>query len=557
MGFFNENSREKEGVLGTLRSRLGRWEALAVLVICILATAAIYPQIYPRYPLVQQRNIVGIIRVQDLYIEEHWVADRYTDMISQAISNDSVKAVVLVVDCWGGHAHYIEQIYLDLLELKEEKPLVASVVSALSGGYYIAVAADYIYVHNSSLVGSIGAIGFMPPIVIPSEEAIETGAYKWTGRSLLLRFFNLSRDVDNFISAVEEGRGDRLKLSSTQLKRAMIYLGSEAIDEGLADETGSLQKAIKKVAQEANLVRYEVVELRPPEVSTYASLWSASSNVSLNWRNLTVETLSSLHPSPSIHYIYLPPQAITESSHTLESPAAFGTGRGQVLIDLSHGNWISWWDLDILIAELAKRDVTVSFVSQWYDLESRLTDASCLIVASPTEVYTDWECDVIENFVDEGGLLLMFFDPAWEYIGYEGLYQGVIAPINSLSTRFGLSFAKGYLYNEEEHFGIYRNIYVRNFASSPLTQNLKSLVFFTATHIYSMGKEVAWTSQNTYSSMSEKTGSYAAMALAERGSGAVVAFGDITLLSEPYCYVDDNYELILNIISLITEDTPA
>lgn len=102
-----------------------------------------------------RRDKVGVINVEGaiLYFRK---ASRYTSAINQAILNESVKAVVLRVDSPGGYADYIEQVYLDILELKEVKPVVASLASALSGGYYIPVAADYIYVHPASMVGNLG-----------------------------------------------------------------------------------------------------------------------------------------------------------------------------------------------------------------------------------------------------------------------------------------------------------------------------------------------------------------------------------------------------------------
>ena len=332
----------------------------------------------------------------------------------------------------------------------------------------------------------------------------------------------------------------------------MIYLGSEAVDIGLADEIGSLQKAIKDAAQRAKLEKYEVVELKPEESVTYG--FSVHSNyTAIDPRNINLEILDRFHPPPAIHYIYLSPQVINQGSESEAGSVNFSSGGANVIVDVSHGNMISWWDLEILISELAKRNVTVSFISGWSSLESNLSNASCLIIASPTEVYTDEECRRIEEFVNRGGVLLMFFDPAWEYIGIQGLMQYIIAPINSLSTRFGLSFAKGHLYNNEEFFGIYRNIYVRNFSVSPLTQYLTSLVFFTSTYIRSMNMGVAWTSNDTFSSVAERAGNYATIVWMEKGNGAIAAFGDLTFLKEPYCYVQDNYKLIMNIVSLITK----
>jgi len=528
-------------------------EIAVIALIFIILASMVYYQVNIRY---RRKNVIGILRIEG-YIVEPEVVNRYINLINEAILNQRIKGVVLVVDSGGGYADYVEEIYSDLLELKKSKPLVASVTRALSGGYYITVACDYIFVQNSSLVGSIGAIGFMPPTLIPSEMTVESGPYKWTGESKILRFFTLSRIVDNFVSAVENGRGDRLKASSTELKKAMIYLGSEAIKLGLADASGGLQNAISKIVDELKLVEYTVEELKIPEESASSSVNFGSGNVSPSWNNITVETLSKLHPPPSIYYIYLPPQAITQSdvSTQFDENVSSISSRGEILIDLSHGNRVSWWTFNILISELAKRNMTVSFISNRETLKSKLDAASCLIIASPTEIYSAEEIERIVGFVKEGKLLILFFDPAWEYIGTMGLSQGIIAPINSLSTRFGISFAKGYLYNEAEHFGIYRNIYVKNFANSPLTKNLNSLVFFTATNIYSMGKEVAWTSNDTYSSVAERADNYATIIWMKRGNGTVAAFGDLTFLQEPYCYVEDNYQLILNLVSLIDEVT--
>jgi ClpP class serine protease len=502
-----------------------------------------------------KKDIIGIIKIEGPILSSY-TTYQYIDTINYAITNKSVKAIVLIVDSPGGYVDLIEQIYLDLLKLKKNKPLIASIVSALSGGYYISVAADYIYVLPTSMVGNIGVIGIGPSILIPSEQVIETGIHKVTGFSQILFPYNLSHALDNFVSAVEEGRGDRLKLSLAQLKRGTIFIGSEAIKVGLVDEIGSLQEAISKAAKEANLIEYDVVELTKKFI--YYPFWSErnSNQILNNWENLTIETLNEFHPPPAIYYLYLPPNIFTKSLSSTESQMkninenffAGGNGENIVLVDVSHGNKISWWELDILIEELVKRNITVRFVSQWNELNSTLNNASALIVASPTKLYNINESKRIENFVHNGGMLLLFFDPAYEYIDIQTLLE----PINSLSTQFGLTFAKGYLYNENEYYGIYRNIYVKNFAKCSLTQNLTSLIFFTATHIYSLNKGIAWTSKETYSSIAERADNYTVIALVKE-NGTVVAFGDLTFLREPYCYLEDNYKLIQNLASIIAK----
>ena len=496
------------------------------------------------------KDVVGVITVTGPIISSS-NASAYTGIINQAVLNESVRAVVLSVDSPGGTAQYIEQVYLDLLELKEKKPVVASVVSALSGGYYISVAADYIYVHPTSMVGNIGVIGVGPPTLIPSETVLETGAYKVTGFSKLLFPFNLTHSLDGFVSAVEAGRGGRLKLTSTELRRGKVYMGGEAVGAGLADEIGSLQMAVGKAATEAGLDSYRVVDLNRM-IETHGLSVSSYNQTAVMWRDLTVEALNRLHPPPAVYYLYLPPDRFTQGIPRTGTWAGMAAAnitaamrRGGVLVDDTHGNRVSVLELDTLVGELAKRDVTVSFVSKWDELRPALANASCLIVASPTEAYSMEEARSIEDFVDDGKLLLLFFDPASEYLEMSAL----AAPINSLSTRFGLSFAMGYLYNEDDHYGLYRNIYVRSFADSNITRGLSSLVLFTATHIYS-NEGVAWTSEDTYSSTAERPGNYTTIAWA-MGNGTVAAFGDVTFLAEPYCYLEDNYRLVLNLADAI------
>jgi len=218
---------------------------------------------------------------------------------------------------------------------------------------------------------------------------------------------------------------------------------------------------------------------------------------------------------------------------------------GDIIVDLSHGNTVSMWELNILEAELAKRNSTLRFVTSQDELLTSLPNATRLVVACPTFSYSRDEVDEIRKLVNRGGLLMLFYDPAYEYSG-----TTLFEPINSLSTHFGLAYGSGYLYNEREHYGLYRNVYVKTFDQSFITQNISSLVFFTPTHIYSSGKCIARTASDTYSSVAERPDSYAVIAVV-LNKGAVVAFGDVSFLREPNCYVADNYQLILNIVSAL------
>jgi len=438
--------------------------------------------------------------------------------------------------------------------LGEKKPLVASITSALSGGYYIAVAADYIYALPTSLVGNVGVIGVGPPVLIPSERVLESGAYKVTGFSRLQFPFNLTESLENFISTVMERRGERLQLSAKELMRGKVYLGSEAVRLGLTDEIGSLQDAIERVAGEAGLAKYDVVELNELVEEGGLNMEVYNETAVRSWRDLNVEYLKSLHPPPTLYYLYLPERGfqVSEGETTTEEGGEEAEGGGLVLVDLTHGNRVSRWTLNVLVGELVNRKIPVGFVSNWDKLESALDNASCLIVAAPTQAYNTEEGRAIESFVSQGGLLLLLYDPSTEYVTVPELN----GPMNSLANRFGLSFANGYLYDEEDFYGFYRNIYIDEFIDYNLTRGVERIVLFTAAPIYS-NYGVAWSRNTTYSSTAERRGRYTVIAHFYYGNGTLIALGDLTLLTEPYCYVEDNYRLLLNLIDLISKVKPV
>ncbi|MBS7619937.1 S49 family peptidase [Candidatus Bathyarchaeota archaeon] len=519
----------------------------------LLLTALGYS--YLRAPeILAPRNLLGVIRIEGSVLDAE-DAEIVISAINEAITNSSIKAIVVRIDSPGGYADLVEQIYMDLLELKKSKPVVASITSALSGGYYIVVAADYLYALPTSLIGNVGVIGVAPGTLIPSEDLIETGALKVIGFNRLLFPFNISRALENFASAVENNRGDKLKIGPKELRRGGIYLGVEALKIGLIDELGSFQKAVETAAEMANIKYYEIVEVKRYNSSETQSSSTKGSNTRLDW--ISVDALNMINPPPAIYYLYLPSLALSENTGRLLtlnnsiSVISVTNASSPVIVDLSHGNLVSEWEFDVLAAELAKRGLSLVFLSSWDDVVLTLDKASGLIVAAPTKPYTMDEILQIKRFVEKGRTLLLFFDPSAEYQKIPEL----LGPINSIANGFGISFAKGYLYNEDENYGLYRNIYIKDFENTSLTRDLKTIVLFTATHIHSLGSQAAWSSSTTYSSTAEKAGIYAPIVVAEDW-GTVAAFGDITFMMEPFCYVEDNYKLVLNIVSKLTVYEP-
>jgi len=211
-------------------------------------------------PLIPKPNI-AIITISGSILEQAYTDD-ILDMLRYARDDDSIKAVVLRIDSPGGRASVIEQIYLDVLRLRGQKPVVASIGRrGASGGYHIAVASNLIYAQSASQVGSVGAWVSLPDPEELDEDVITTGLFKVAGRSRRKAVARLEMIGQQFVSAVMSQRGDRLKLSEEELSLAEIYPGVESLRHGLIDDIGTSTAAIKKAASLAHIRNYGVVKL--------------------------------------------------------------------------------------------------------------------------------------------------------------------------------------------------------------------------------------------------------------------------------------------------------
>lgn len=209
-------------------------------------------------PVVHKPNI-ATIKISGTILEQTYVDD-ILDELSYARDDDAIRGVVLQIDSPGGAVSLIEQIYLDVLRLRQHKPVVASIgARGASGGYYIAIASNFIYAEPTSRLGSVGAWVSLPTPEELDEEVATTGPFKATGGSRRKTISQLEMVRQEFIGAVISQRGDRLKLSEEELSRAEIYLGVEGLRYGLIDDIGTRTAAIEKAASLAHIRNYGVV----------------------------------------------------------------------------------------------------------------------------------------------------------------------------------------------------------------------------------------------------------------------------------------------------------
>ena len=204
-------------------------------------------------------------------------ADKINASLQSAFQDKNTKGVILRINSPGGspvQSGYINDEIRRLRAKYPEIPLYA-VISDIcaSGGYYVAAAADKIFVDKASLVGSIGVLmdgfgftgtleklgverrlltagenkGFLDPFT-PLDPAQKAHA------STLLREIH-----EQFIRVVQEGRGERLK-DAPEIFSGIVWTGQRSIDLGLADEIGSAEYVAREVIKAETVVDFSPSE---------------------------------------------------------------------------------------------------------------------------------------------------------------------------------------------------------------------------------------------------------------------------------------------------------
>lgn len=244
---------------------------------------------------------VGVITISGTISDEERMggitAREVASMLRYAKGERSIKAVVLEINSPGGLASASEEIYMSALELKKEKPLVASINGiGASGAYYIAIASNYIYAKPTSIVGSVGVVTKLPTPERLDEDTLITGPFKETGASRRDWAYQTQMVKKTFLQAVMLQRKDRLDMTEEELAKGEVYIGTLALRYGLIDEIGSTNDAIEKAAQLAGIANYKVIDIAKEMNLTRAAM-----------AFLVNETLlrSPTNTAPINYYIYM------------------------------------------------------------------------------------------------------------------------------------------------------------------------------------------------------------------------------------------------------------
>jgi protease IV len=257
---------------------------------------------------------IGVIDVDGVIL----TAETTENDLRRFVNDDSIKAIVLHINSPGGGAAASQEIYHEVLRIREKKkkPIVCSVESVgASGAYYIASGCDKIYANDASVVGSIGVIaewvnyGELMKWAKLKEVTFKAGDLKEAGTPTRdptpAEAAYLQSLIDNmhtqFIHDVAVGRG--MKDSDIQaIASGRVWTGEDALPLHLIDKIGTFQDCLRDTAKSVGISGDPTV-VKPPRPR--AGLWAlitGDTDVSILD---PAKTLShALEQNPNFYYLW-------------------------------------------------------------------------------------------------------------------------------------------------------------------------------------------------------------------------------------------------------------
>jgi len=203
-------------------------------------------------------------------------SERISKAIRKARRDKSVKAIVFRINSGGGSGSASDVIHREVMLAAKEKPVVASMGDvAASGGYYIAAPADTILAGPGTITGSIGVFGLFPNVqkLMNDKIGVTTDVVKTNENANILTAMDpldpeerqiVQKMIDdfyiNFVNIVADGR-EKSYDAIDAIAGGRVWAGADALELGLIDMYGGLDKSIEVAAEMAGLDNYRVQEL--------------------------------------------------------------------------------------------------------------------------------------------------------------------------------------------------------------------------------------------------------------------------------------------------------
>lgn len=273
-----------------LKNRIVLWFFIVPLIFLLsgcIYNISLFPKVGPlRETLVSGKGVnkIALIDISGFISEEKPsglvarpdMVSRLKEELTAAAKDDKVKAILLRVNSPGGTITASDLIYHEVLQFKKKtgKKVIVSILDlGTSGAYYIAMAADKIVVHPTSVIGSIGVImmhvnfeGLMKKVGV-SAESIKSGPLKDMGspmRPLSAESRGVLQGViddmyERFLMVIRENRKNLSAARIRKLADGRVYTASEALEFGLVDQIGYLDEAIELTQSEAGISEAKVI----------------------------------------------------------------------------------------------------------------------------------------------------------------------------------------------------------------------------------------------------------------------------------------------------------
>ncbi len=258
----------------TDRRRERRWRIffrLAWLLLAVTLVVMIYRQgLEAAAPSAAHTALIDVRG--EIAMDAEASAENLISALRNAFGDSGAQAVVLRINSPGGSPVQAGMINdeIERLRLAHDKPVYAVCEEmCASAAFYIAAAADEVFVDKASLVGSIGVLmdgfgftglmdklgverrlmtagdnkGFLDPFSPQTEQ------HKAYAQAMLNQIHQ------QFIAEVREGRGERLS-KDDEVYSGLIWSGQQAIDLGLADRYGSLDYVAREVVKAEEIIDY-------------------------------------------------------------------------------------------------------------------------------------------------------------------------------------------------------------------------------------------------------------------------------------------------------------
>jgi protease-4 len=242
-------------------------------------------------------NHTALIEINGVIGEKDEVnAKDFFESIRRAYESSGTKGIILKINSPGGSPVQAGMINDEIKRQKLLHPKIPvyAVVEDIcaSGGYYIAVAADEIYVDKASIVGSIGVLmdgfGFIDTM---KKVGVERRLMTAGSNKAMLDPFSpvnpkqqafvqtmLNEVHQQFISVVKEGRGNRLK-DSPETFSGLFWNGESAVKLGLADGIGNYDFVAREMIKAEDIVDFTTYE---SFTDRFARKFGASLGASMN-----------------------------------------------------------------------------------------------------------------------------------------------------------------------------------------------------------------------------------------------------------------------------------